>query len=41
MNIIRTRHIGGGRIVQTYNGQVIFRGVPRDFPVSPDSKVRR
>lgn len=41
MNIIRTRHLGNGRVVQTYNGKVIFRGILQDYPVSPDSIVKK
>lgn len=40
MNIIRTRHLKGGRISQTINGKVVYRGRSWDFPVSPDCLPR-
>jgi hypothetical protein len=39
--MIRTRHHPGGKISQTIDGKLVYRGISRDYPVSPDSLTRR
>jgi hypothetical protein len=34
MKIIRTRHLEGGKIVQTQDGRVIYRGRALNWPLS-------
>lgn len=38
--MIKTRHLGDGKISQTIDGKVVYRGRSRDFTVSPDSHHR-